>query len=246
MKRRAWMLVGVAVFVVLTGVLLKVTHYWSAVEGLFEGKKTVAQRVARYGPAARERLRPGFEKSGIAYPPAALTLVGIKDAKRLEVYANHPQRGWQFVKSYPILAASGQIGPKLRGGDRQVPEGIYAIESLNPNSRFHLALRVGYPNVFDREKAKLDGREKLGGDIMIHGSDASVGCLAMGDEAAEELFVLAADVGIEKVKVILTPMDFRTAKIAMNEKDPNWTEELYKRIEQELKQMPREVVAVTK
>jgi murein L,D-transpeptidase YafK len=127
-----------------------------------------------------------------------------------------------------------------------VPEGIYVIESLNPNSRFHLALRVGYPNAFDRQMAKLDGRDKLGGDIMIHGSDASVGCLAMGDEAAEDFFVLAADVGIEKVKVILTPSDFRTAKISVREGSPKWSGELYRAIAQELNEMPRQSVAVTK
>src|SRR6478672_871461 len=124
-KKLARMLAGVVVLAALAALLLKVTHYWSVVEGVFEGKKTVAQRVAQYGPAARQRLRGGFEKAGIAYPPAALTLLGIKDAKRLEVYANDPQRGWQFIKSYPIVAATGQIGPKLRAGDRQVPEGIY-------------------------------------------------------------------------------------------------------------------------
>lgn len=74
------------------------------------------------------------------------------------------------IKSYPILAASGSIGPKLRESDMQVPEGVYQIESLNPNSQFHLSLRVNYPNEFDREQARIDGRAQLGGDIMIHGS----------------------------------------------------------------------------
>src|SRR5690606_33287906 len=104
---------------------------------------------------------------------------------------------WVAVHQYPVLAASGQAGPKLREGDRQVPEGFYAIESLHPNSRFHLALRVNYPNQSDRQRAAEDGRTNLGGDIMIHGSNASVGCLAMGDPAAEDLFVLVADVGIQ-------------------------------------------------
>ena len=71
---------------------------------------------------------------------------------------------------YPIRAASGALGPKLREGDRQVPEGVYDIESLNPNSRFHVALRVGYPNAFDRQMAGREGRTALGGDIMIRAS----------------------------------------------------------------------------
>jgi hypothetical protein len=61
------------------------------------------------------------------------------------------------LKTYPILAGSGTLGPKLVEGDGQVPEGLYRVESLNPNSSFHLALRVNYPNEFDRAKGKLDG-----------------------------------------------------------------------------------------
>jgi murein L,D-transpeptidase YafK len=66
--------------------------------------------------------------------------------------------------------ASGGLGPKLGAGDRQGPERIYAIESLNPNSLFHLSMRLNYPNEFDQMRAKQDGRSDLGGDIMIHGS----------------------------------------------------------------------------
>jgi murein L,D-transpeptidase YafK len=113
-----------------------------------------------------------------------------------------------LLKTYPILAASGTAGPKTREGDRQVPEGEYEIESLNPNSLYHLALRLNYPNEDDVEAAKSEGRTGLGGDIMIHGSDASVGCLAMGDPAIEELFVLVADTGLDKVSVLIAPWDF--------------------------------------
>ncbi|MFN2352660.1 MAG: murein L,D-transpeptidase family protein, partial [Kiritimatiellia bacterium] len=141
----------------------------------------------------------------------------------------------QLLKTYPILGASGVIGPKLQEGDMQIPEGLYRIESLNPNSMYHLALRVSYPNAFDQEKGKLDGREDLGGDIMIHGKDCSIGCLAMGDEAAEDLFVLAAETGIDNIAVILTPVDFRTQALpAQRPALPDWTTELYTAIMQAL------------
>jgi murein L,D-transpeptidase YafK len=107
------------------------------------------------------------------------------------------------------LAASGTLGPKLREGDRQVPVGIYEIESLNPNSAYHVSLRLNYPNAFDRAQAAKDGRTNLGRDIMIHGKSVSVGCLALGDEAAEDVFTLVADAGIQNVKVICSPVDFR-------------------------------------
>ena len=169
-----------------------------------------------------------------------MTLVGLKTEKILQVYANDSTGAPRFVRSYPIRAASGHLGPKLREGDGQVPEGIYPIESLNPNSRFHLALRVGYPNAFDREQAAKDGRTNLGGDIMIHGNSVSVGCLAMGDEAAEDLFVLAGDTGLKSVTVILTPVDFREGKsVPRSAQLPGWTESLYQTIRSRLKEFPK-------
>lgn len=114
-----------------------------------------------------------------------------------------------FIKSYPILGASGVFGPKLREGDGQVPEGFYGIEYLNPNSSFHLSMKVAYPNADDREQAAKEGRTMLGGDIMIHGNTGSRGCLAMGDPAVEELFVLVARAGVKNVEVLISPVDFR-------------------------------------
>jgi murein L,D-transpeptidase YafK len=109
----------------------------------------------------------------------------------------------------PILAASGLPGPKLRQGDGQVPEGIYAVPALNPNSRFHLSIMLDYPNAYDVAVAEAEGRTDLGGEIFIHGGAASIGCLAIGDDAIERLFVLVADVGIENVAVIVAPHDPR-------------------------------------
>lgn len=170
---------------------------------------TIAERLEQYGESARMRWSPYFKSAGVEYPPSELVFVGLKEEKTLQIYARLGTNGFRFVRAYPILAASGVAGPKLREGDRQVPEGIYAIELLNPNSRYHLSLRVNYPNAFDREQARKEQRINLGGDIMIHGKDKSIGCLAMGDEGAEDLFVLAADTGIKHITVILSPVDFR-------------------------------------
>jgi hypothetical protein len=145
-----------------------------------------------------------------------------------------------FIKSYPVLAASGELGPKLREGDRQVPEGLYGIESLNPNSRFHLALRVDYPNEDDRSRAALDGRSQLGGDIMIHGDDVSIGCLAMGDVAAEEFFVVAAEAGWRNGRVLISPVDFRLRTLPSDfVPAASWVDELYGRIRTELAGLPQ-------
>ena len=203
-------------------------------------KKSMTDRLEQYGPAARARLLPFFDAAKIAYPPARVVLVGLKQEKLLEVYAAGTNQSPVFIHTYPILAASGTPGPKLVEGDKQVPEGIYPVDFLNPNSKFHLALRLGYPNEFDRAQAAKEGRDNLGGDIMIHGGEASVGCLAMGDEAAEDLFVLVADAGVANVKVILSPFDFRrTGAPAPALKGlPDWTPELYQTIRSNLNELP--------
>ena len=115
----------------------------SVVKSRLEKKKTVAERLEQYGPDARKRWQPLFEKRGAVYPPSHVVLVGLKEEKVLQVYAESKDRSLRLIRTMPILAASGKVGPKLREGDKQVPEGVYNIESLNPNSSFHLALRVG-------------------------------------------------------------------------------------------------------
>jgi hypothetical protein len=202
-------------------------------------QKTVEDRLAEYGDAARARLGPYFTAAGVAYPPSRVVLVGLKRERQMLLYAAPADGSPRYVWSYPVLGASGQLGPKLREGDRQVPEGLYRIEYLNPNSRYHLSLRIDYPSPFDLMHAAEDGRAEPGGDIMIHGGSGSTGCLAMGDEAAEELFVLAADVSHENVEVILSPIDFRVASLSQPRgAQPPWIAELYADIRYALVQLP--------
>jgi murein L,D-transpeptidase YafK len=189
------------------------------------------ERLAEIAPAARKRLAAKFEAAKVSWPPAEVALVAIKDERMLELHARSASGEWQFVHRYPVLAASGTSGPKLRQGDKQVPEGVYGITLLNPNSKYHVSMRVDYPNAFDREMAAKDGRSALGGDIMIHGKNVSIGCLAVGDEASEELFTLAADTGLQKVKVVIAPTDFRKSGIPAAETgQPKWLPQLYTQV----------------
>ncbi len=182
-----------------------------------------ADRVAQYGAAARARWQPDFRAAGVPYPPARVVLLAIKSTRTLEVHASATADGpTRRVHTMPILGMSGTLGPKLREGDRQVPEGVYEIESLNPNSLYHLSLRVSYPSLEDREHAAREGRTRLGGDIMIHGGTASIGCLAMGDPAAEDLFILASDVGVARVQVLISPVDFRDPRVSPPTPKPAW------------------------
>ncbi len=210
------------------------------VRKLLRPQVDVARRVDELGSAARARMREGFERAGVEYPPQRVTVVAFKRERRMEVYATRADGVERRVLDYPILAASGHAGPKLREGDMQVPEGVYGVESLNPNSMYHVALRIGYPSDEDRARAAEDGRTRLGGDIMIHGGAASVGCLAMGDQAAEELFVLVADVGVARVEVLLCPTDLRVANAELGlEGMPTWVNARYEVIRERLKNLKK-------
>jgi hypothetical protein len=201
------------------------------------GPRTVAGAVAKYGSAARARLKPKFAKAGAAYPPKQIALLVFKREGRVALWARDAQR-WRFVRDYPIFAASGHAGPKLRQGDYQVPEGVYRIEWLNPNSSYHLSMKVNYPNAFDRRMAQRDGRTNLGGDIFIHGRDVSIGCVALGDPAIEELFTLAADAGHQRIKVIIAPNDLRIGRAILHERAPRWAAELYRTVAAALAEFP--------
>ena len=202
--------------------------------------KTIAERLVEFGEPVRQRLEPKFRAAGVVYPPKRITFIGIKQDRMLEVYASHADSTPHFICAYPVYAASGQLGPKLREGDRQVPEGLYSVRELNPNSRFHLSLWLDYPNRFDRARAAEDKRNTLGGAIMIHGDAVSKGCFAMGDPAIEELFVLSALTGISNIRVILTPVDFRKeATPPLPNETPAWSDRLYQDIKRELAKYPR-------
>lgn len=207
-------------------------------------RATVEDRLVRYGARADARLKPAFERAGVAYPPAEVALLAFKDTRVMQVYARatvDADTPWQYIKTYAVLGASGKPGPKLTEGDRQVPEGVYNIELLNPNSRFHLSLRLNYPNEFDLRMGAADGRTHIGSDIMIHGSSSSIGCLAMGDEAAEDLFVLAARVSKERVRVVIAPTDFRMEPPRLIMVEPRWVSMLYASLSEALRQFRRAV-----
>lgn len=201
--------------------------------------KTIYDRLIEFSEPVRQRLTPYFQRAGVNYPPSRMAFVAIKETRRLELWAANEYEDLRFIREYDVLAASGHLGPKLREGDKQVPEGIYRIVLLNPNSLYHLSLRVSYPNEFDLMHAAEEGRTEPGTDIMIHGGDRSSGCLAVGDEAAEDLFVIAALTETREIPVIISPVDFRVRDFPAPSDAPPWTEELYGEIRNVLKGFPR-------
>jgi hypothetical protein len=202
--------------------------------------RTVADVIAKYGAPTRARLEPHFRRAGVSYPPREIALLVFKDERRVALWARSDAQ-WKFIRRYPILAASGHAGPKLKQGDEQVPEGVYRIESLNPNSSYHLSMKVSYPNAFDRQMAASDGRTRLGGDIFIHGKNVSIGCVALGDRAIEELFTLVAQTGPRRVQVIIAPNDLRDEGPLLHDAAPLWVGQLYRTIRTALAPFPSSV-----
>jgi len=204
---------------------------WFPVYLKMAGNRTIKEVINQYGPIVEPKVIARFKKAGIIYPPQKIGFYAIKQDKKLELWAMSGTN-WGKVTTYPILKASGHLGPKLTEGDKQVPEGIYHISGLNPNSAYHLSMKLNYPNPFDLKQAQKEGRNNPGSNIFIHGKAVSVGCLAMGDEAIEELFILVQKMGLQEVEVIISPTDTRLAKLKAPPGAPVWTADLYQQITQ--------------
>ncbi|WP_163832787.1 L,D-transpeptidase family protein [Spartinivicinus ruber] len=228
MKFRILGLLTVGVFIILFYVFGR--SIWYPIYNEITGKRTVQSAIDEYGPNARKKLETYFETAGVSYPPSEVALLAIKQSKALEVWASDGG-AWKKIHTYQVQAASGKLGPKLNEGDRQVPEGVYKIEGLNPNSSYHLSLKLNYPNEYDLNWAKIEGRTTPGTNIFIHGKAVSIGCLAMGDEAIEELFVLAHATGKNNISVIISPVDPRTQELIPPQHSAAWVGDLYKTIQ---------------
>jgi len=194
------------------------------------GQRTVTEVIDAVGRQSEARLQSAFTQAGMNYPPEQLNLIALKDAKVLELWAHHGGQN-KLIKTYPIKAASGKLGPKLREGDKQVPEGIYQIIGLNPNSAYHLSMKLNYPNAFDLSHAQAEGRTEPGSNIFIHGKAVSIGCLAMGDQAIEELFTLVHRVGRSHTRVIISPTDPANRNLLPPTGAADWVADLYAQIE---------------
>lgn len=139
--------------------------------------------------AAAVRVRPTLEqelvRANLRWGAAAFVRV-FKRERELELWLAEADGRYALFRTWPICAYSGELGPKQRQGDNQAPEGFYRVTraQLNPTSRFHLALNLGYPNTYDRAHGRT------GDFLMVHGNCVSIGCYAMGDAAIEEIYTL--------------------------------------------------------
>ena len=150
-----------------------------------------SEPLAERGKLAMQRRRAVveqlFDDADVTFPPAELLLRAFKAEKELEVWAASERGGaMKRVATYGICRISGDIGPKRREGDLQVPEGFYRLDYFWPDASFWLSAKVSYPNALDKQL----GGGAPGGDIMIHGDCASIGCISLSDERMEELWVM--------------------------------------------------------
>ena len=144
----------------------------------------------------------------------------FKEESELEVWKQDTTARYELLKVYPICRWSGGLGPKVREGDRQAPEGFYPISPglMNPNSNYYLAINTGFPNAFD----KANGYS--GAFLMIHGDCSSRGCYAMTDEQIGEIYSLARESflgGQKAFQVQAYPFRMTPANMARHRDNPN-------------------------
>ncbi len=193
-----------------------------------QDSRVVEQRDSMSGPerakAAADRVRPELERAlkekGLRLGDPVF-LRAFKEEKQLEMWVLKRETGkYEHFRSWEIARQSGTPGPKLEEGDNQVPEGFYFVPParMKPDSTFHLAFNIGYPNDHDRHHGRT------GSLIMIHGNQVSIGCLAMTDAKIEEIYTLcdaAHRGGQEFFRVHLFPFRM-TAERMEREKESRW------------------------
>lgn len=161
-----------------------------------------------------DSLKKQFEDKKLQWPPQQLYLRSFKYDRQMEVWVKEDANtgGFKLFKTYKVCMQSGTMGPKRMEGDYQVPEGFYYINEFNPNSNYHLALGLNYPNASDKI---LSDSLRPGNSIYIHGSCVSTGCIAITDFPIEELFILATQVkeqGQDFIPVHVFPVKYSVKK----------------------------------
>ena len=167
-------------------------------------------RVSQAFSNREDSLKKQVAKKKLVWPLKNIYIRSFKYNSELEVWArNSKTDSFSFFKKYKICALAGTMGPKRMEGDYQVPEGFYYINDFNANSIYHLSLGLNYPNPADK---LLSDAMRPGGDIYIHGSCVTVGCIPIMDAQIEELYVLstyAKAAGQEFIPVHIFPAKYR-------------------------------------
>ncbi len=162
-------------------------------------------------PLPKETVELLAKKGMTAEAPIYIRI--FKEESELEVWKQRADGHFYHFKTYPICNWSGELGPKERQGDKQAPEGFYTItqSQMNPNSSYHLAFNLGFPNNYDK------AHKRTGEFLMVHGKCKSAGCYAMTDALIEEIYGLAREqfiAGNESFQVHAFPFRMTDANLA--------------------------------
>lgn len=159
--------------------------------GTFKTEQKKNARVKQAYVDKEQAVNDTLAKYGITPSKVHIFIRAFKEEKILEVWAkNKEDKAFKKVRTFPICASSGELGPKREEGDYQVPEGFYHINHFNPFSNFYLSMGISYPNESDK---KLGTKGKLGGAIYIHGSCCTIGCIPITDDMIKELYIYGVE-----------------------------------------------------
>jgi murein L,D-transpeptidase YafK len=153
-------------------------------------------------------------------PAAPILMRSYKKESEIEIWKKNSAGRFVFLKSFPICRWSGTLGPKTTQGDRQTPEGFYAVgpTQMNPYSHYYLSFDTGYPNAYDRAHGGS------GSSVMVHGTCSSAGCFAMTDKGVGEIFALAREAlrgGQSAFQFQAYPFRMSAQNMARYRADPN-------------------------
>lgn len=156
----------------------------------FFKKQLEFARVEKAYASKGKQVEKLLKSNKISTSEYDLFLRALKKEQKLEIWAkNTNQNTYILIKTYSFCTFSGVLGPKRRSGDLQIPEGVYRVTTFNPQSSYHLSFKINYPNESDMVFAD---KKNPGNDIYIHGDCVSIGCIPLGDDNIEELYLLAA------------------------------------------------------
>jgi len=174
-----------------------------------------------------EVIQTKLNEQGLKTEDLNIIILAFKSEDLLEIYAKKKKEStYKKLISYEICSRSGQLGPKRKQGDNQVPEGFYAIDRFNPGSTYYLSLGLNYPNQSDRKKSKATN---LGGDIFIHGYCVTIGCMPMTNDKIKEIYLYAVHArnnGQSKIPVYVFPFQMTDEKFELYKSKYKEQEEL--------------------
>ncbi len=173
----------------------------------FKDNQLKIQRVKSADKEKREVLNKLYKEKNLDEFSLELYFRAFKEEKIIEVWARDKNKpAFLLLKTFDICNTSGELGPKRKEGDKQIPEGFYRFTSFNPESQYFLSLKINYPN---RSDEILGDTSNIGGEIYVHGDCVTVGCIPITDDKIKELYLMAVDAkaaGQKKIPITIFPL----------------------------------------